>query len=131
MVNIDHDKIEIGVFDETVEYKDSEIPDTSKLAHLIIDNEGNIDIHAAKNITLKIEGDSKIEVSGNVEVSTDGDAKITASGSCTIDSPDVKITGGKLTTQGTGSTDMNGPFCGLKACVFSGAAHCGSITSGT
>lgn len=161
MVQITHEKIVVGVFDESQEYKDDEIPDISKLAHLEMDKEGNIEVHAAKNITVngdadctitikgnssitingnnsvKIDGNSEVEVggnlsakvNGNMDVEASGNANIKAGGSAKIDSPSVTITGGKLTVKGSATPDMQGPFCALKNCVFSGAPQSSSLTT--
>lgn len=161
MVQIDHDKIVVGVFDETTEYKDAEVPDTSKLAHIELDKEGNITVHAAKDITvegdsnctitikgnntvtingnsnIKVDGNSEVEVggnlsakvSGNLDAKVSGNGDINISGSTKLTSPDVTITGGQLTIKGQASVDMQGPFCGLKNCVFSGCPQTGSLTT--
>ena len=147
MVQINHDKIVVGVFDESQEYKDDDVPDVSKLAHLEMDKEGNITVHAAKNITvngdsdctitikgnanLTVEGNVKEKISGNVESDINGNLSVTANGSTELSCPDVTVTGGNLTVSGQANTDMNGPFCALKSCVFSGAPQVGSIVSGT
>ena len=49
----------------------------------------------------------------------------------TIKGGNVKITGGNLEIKGTATTDMNGPFCAIKMCPFTGAPHIGSKVSGT
>lgn len=145
MVHIDHDKITVGVFDEETEYKDEEAPDVSKLAHIEMDKEGNITVHAAKNITVngdadctitikgnntvKIDGNSSLEVGGNLSAKVSGSADINVSGSTKLTSPDVTITGGKINIRGQATPDMNGPFCALKNCVFSGAPQSGSMST--
>ena len=96
MVQIDHEKIVAGVFDEETEYKDSEVPDVSKIAHIEMDKDGNLTVHAAKDITvngdanctitikgdstIKVEGNSKINVDGNSDIKIGGDAKLEISG---------------------------------------------------
>ena len=80
MVQIDHDKITIGVFDEGTEYKDAEVPDTSKLAHIELDKEGNIIVHAASSITINGDSDCTITVKGNAEIKVDGDSKLEIGG---------------------------------------------------
>ena len=57
MVQINHEKIVVGVFDEGTEYKDDDVPDVSPIAHLEMDKEGNITVHAAKNITVNGDKD--------------------------------------------------------------------------
>lgn len=145
MVQIDNDKIVMGVFDESTEYKDDEIPDTSKIAHLEMDKDGNITVHAAKNITVngdadctitikgnntvKIEGNSEIEVEGNLNAKVSGNGDLNISGSTKLTSPDVTITGGQLTVQGKATPNGLGPFLCTKNCIFSGAIISGSITT--
>ncbi len=169
MVQITHEKIVVGVFDEETEYKDDDVPDVSPIAHLEMDKDGNITVHAAKDITVNgdanctitIKGDTKIlvegnsdlevkgnvtskiggnldaevkgnvteKVSGNVEADVKGNMSVDVKGSTELSCPDVTVTGGKMTIGGQATPDMNGPWCALKACVFSGAPHNGSITS--
>ena len=131
------------------------------ITSVTIDNKGNITIEAAKdknsgegnlNVYLKgntditIDGDSgnkinitkdsNIDISGSSNVKISGDCKIEASGSCTVKSPDVTITGGKLTVKGTVTTSAGvanplGPFCGLPACLFTGAPHTDTVVKYT
>lgn len=163
MVQINHEKIVVGVFDESTEYKDDDVPDVSPIAHLEMDKSGNITVHAAANITVngdadctitikgnntvtingnnsvKIDGNSSLEVggnlnakvSGNMEADVKGNMSVDVKGSTELSCPDVTITGGNLTVSGQANTDMNGPFCALKSCVFSGAPQVGSLVSGT
>ena len=147
MVQITNDKIVVGVFDESQEYKDDDVPDVSPIAHLEMDKSGNIIVHAAQNITvegdsnctitikgnanLTVEGNVTEKISGNVESDINGNLSVTANGSTELSCPDVTVTGGNLTVSGQANTDMNGPFCALKSCVFSGAPQVGSLVSGT
>lgn len=155
MVQIDHQKITVGVFDEETKYKDTEIPDVSKLAHLEMDKDGNITVHAAKNITvngdancnitikgnttIKVEGNSDItvngnvteKISGNVESDVKGNVSSTVKGITELDCPDVMIQGGKLTVHGSSAVTGDGGFCGLPNCIFSGCPHTSSIVTGT
>ena len=129
MVQINHDKIVVGVFDESQEYKDDEIPDVSKIAHLEMDKEGNITVHAAKNITVEGDSNCTITIKGNANLKVEGSVEADVKGSTKLTSPDVTITGGKLTIKGSANTDLQGPFCALKNCVFSGAPQVGSLTT--
>ena len=147
MVQINHEKIVVGVFDERTEYKDDDVPDVSKLAHLEMDKEGNIEVHAAKNITvngdanctitikgdvsLTVEGNVKEKISGNVESDINGNLSVTANGSAELSCPDVTITGGILTVGGTCSVTGQGGFCGIQNCIFSGVPHQSHIISNT
>ena len=161
MVQINHDKIVVGVFDEGIEYKDDDVPDVSPIAHLEMDKSGNITIHAAKDITVegdsnctitikgnntvtingnnsvKIDGNSSLEVggnlsakvSGNMEADVKGNMSVDVKGSTELSCPDVTVTGGMMNIKGQANTDMQGPWCALKACVFSGAPQVGSMTT--
>ena len=105
MVDITPDKIRVGIFDQSSEYKDSEIPELT--SYVEITSEGVMKI--------VLEGDCNIEVNGNA----------------TINSPKVKITGGELEVTGTSNNDMSGPFNCIPTCPFSGAPHSGSKVTGT
>ena len=153
MVQINHEKIVVGVFDESTEYKDDDVPDVSKIAHLEMDKNGNITVHAAKNITvngdadctitikgnntvtingnsnIKVDGNSEIEVGGNLNAKVGGNGDLNISGSTKLTSPDVTVTGGKMTIKGQATPDMQGPWCAQKRCIFSNAPISGSITS--
>jgi hypothetical protein len=155
MVQINHEKIVVGVFDEGTEYKDDDVPDVSPIAHLEMDKEGNITVHAAKNITVngdkdctitikgnntvtingnnsvKIDGNSDIEVGGNLSAKVSGSADINVSGSTKLTSPDVTITGGQLTIKGNAVPNMQGPLNCLPKCIFSNAPHSSSLATGT
>lgn len=147
MVDITHDKITVGVFDESTEYKDEERPDCSKLAHIELTKEGAITVHAAKDITINadsnvtinikgddkvtIEGDANLSISGNLEAQVDGDATMKVSGSTEVNSPDVTITGGKLTVGGSCAPTSKGGFCAIPVCPLTGAPHIGDVISGT
>lgn len=131
MVQITHEKITVGVFDEDTEYKDEEAPDVSKLAHIEMDKDGNITVHAAQNITVNGDADCTITIKGNANLKVEGNVEADVKGSTELSCPDVTITGGNLTVSGQANTDMNGPFCALKSCVFSGAPQVGSLVSGT
>jgi hypothetical protein len=48
-----------------------------------------------------------------------------------VDGADTEITGGKLITKGTAAPNGQGPYCGIKACLFTGAPHAGDTVSGT
>ena len=108
MVQINHDKIIIGVFDEETEYKDSEAPDVSKLAHLEMDKEGNIIVHAAKNITVNgdsdctitIKGNSNITINGNNTVKIDGNSEMEVGGNL-----NAKVSG-NLSAETSGNLDI-------------------------
>lgn len=142
LVKMDQNEITIGIFDPSDEswYDDNSGSDqTPKATSWIkIDSDGNIDINAESdqkiNITGKSEvtigGDCNITVSGNTKIESSGNCDIKAGGSCKIDSPDVKITGGQLTTNGT-VAPASGPYNCLTNCIFSGCVHQGNVVSST
>ena len=129
MVQINHDEITIGVFDESETYKDDNVPDVSKLASMKMTKDGEIKVHAKSDITVDADSNVTITIKGNANVKVDGNADIKVSRSTKLTSPDVTITGGKLTIKGQATPDMNGPFTCVKNCIFSGAPHSGSITT--
>lgn len=155
MVDITHDKILIGVFDEKTEYKDDERPDCSALAHVEITSEGAITVHAAEKVTVNadsdvevvvggncnvtVSGDSKVDISGNADLKVGGNTKIDTSGNtdiksggnCNVESPNVTITGGILNVDGTVAPMGQGALCAVPFCIFSGAPHSGKTASGT
>ena len=160
MVDITPDYIKIAIFDPTVEYNDKTnyrpdeegngmVTDWIKLdkdgnldinlranskINIITDSGitigGNSDIKVTGNSTIGVDGDSSISVGGNSDISVGGNSNVKVSGSTKLTSPDVTITGGKLTVSGTVSPS-NGPFCALPACAFTGAPHTGNIVVGT
>ena len=42
-----------------------------------------------------------------------------------------KVTGGTFEMKGTVAPEPTGPFCGIPACLFTGAPHVGTKVSGT
>ena len=147
MVQINHEKIVVGVFDESTEYKDDDVPDVSKLAHLEMDKEGNITVHAAKDITvegdsnctitikgnanLTVEGNVKEKISGNVESDINGNLSVTANGSTELSCPDVTVTGGMMTVGGSAAPNGNGGWCAIPVCPLNGMVHRGDCLAGT
>ena len=132
MIDITPDYISMGVYETDITSKDWERPDLSK-SYCKMDSEGNIEIMATGNEKIEIKGDSEVKVSGNVKVEVSGNADIKVSGKTTIDSPEVNITGGKLTTPNGGNAIANGMggFCGVKNCIFSGVPHISNEISNT
>lgn len=124
MIDITPDYISMGVYETDTTSKDGERPDLSK-SYCKMDSEGNIEIMAT--------GNEKITIKGNVNVEVSGNADIKVSGKTTIDSPEVNITGGKLTTPNGGNAVANGMggFCGVKNCIFSGVPHISNEISNT
>ena len=107
MVQINHDKIVVGVFDEETEYKDPEAPDVSKIAHLEMDKEGNITVHAAKNITVNGDADCTITIKGNNTVTINGNNSVKIDGNSEIE------VGGNLNAKVSGNmeADVKGNMC--------------------
>lgn len=150
LIDITPEAITIGVYPEDDE---SRVPDDQRpdpeTSYLKMDKDGNLEIMATGddkiNVSgsseveisgdskvkisgsseVEISGDSKIKVSGNVSIEVSGDCDLKVSGKATIDSPEVEITGGKLTTPNGGNAVANGVggFCGLKNCLFTSAPH--------
>jgi len=121
MIDITPDYISIGIFDKDSEYKEDERPEMK--TYVKLDSEGNLEI--------KTSGNTSIEVKGNTNIETSGTTDIKSNGACTIDSPDVKVTGGKLTVNGQAGANPNGPFCALPNCLFTGVSHSIGTVTGT
>jgi hypothetical protein len=100
MVQITHDKIVVGVFDESQEYKDDDVPDVSKLAHLEMDKEGNITVHAAKNITVNGDADCTITIKGNSSITINGNNNVKIDGNSEVE------VGGNLSAKVSGNMDV-------------------------
>lgn len=121
MIDITPDYISIGIFNKDSEYKEDERPEMK--TYVKLDSEGNLEI--------KTSGNTSIEVKGNTNIETSGTTDIKSNGACTIDSPDVKVTGGKLTVNGQAGANPNGPFCALPNCLFTGVSHSIGTVTGT
>lgn len=158
VLKMSEEEVTLGIFDPSdtswYDKNDGSDPTPPPTSWIKVTKDGTIDINAeadekvviAGNSEVQISGDSKVTVDGNSEITVSGDIKINvsgnasvevsgncdvkASGSCGIDSPDVKITGASLTVNGTAAPTGSGPFCGIPACIFSGAPHVGNKSSG-
>lgn len=124
LIDITPEAITIGVYPESKTVADDERPDpeTSKIT---LDNSGNIEIMATS--------DMKVKISGSVTIEVSGDCDLKVSGKTVLNSPEVNITGGKLTTPNGGNAVANGlgGFCGLKNCLFTSAPHVSNEVTGT
>jgi phage baseplate assembly protein gpV len=78
-------------------------------------------VEAEESATVKA---NKVLVEGKEEVTVKAQEVI-------VDGADTKITGGKLTTKGTAAPNGQGPYCGLKVCLFTGANQTGDTVIGT
>jgi len=121
MIDITPDSISIGIFDKDTEYKEDERPEME--TYVKIESEGNMEIKTKGNTCIEIKGNAEIKTDGDTKIESSGETEIKATGGCTIDSPDVKIKGGKLTVNGQAGANPNGPFCALPNCLFTGASH--------
>jgi hypothetical protein len=106
-------------------------------AKITLDSSGKIDIETSSDMKINCSGDMEVDSSGDLKLSATGSAeidgascKIKATGSCEINAANAKITGGMLTINGTAAPTGSGPFCGLPACLFTGAPHVGNLVSG-
>ena len=121
----------------TAEHKTIKVGDTK----IVIDGQ-NVTIETSGQVQFKVGDTTITEKDGKVAVKTDevnvecstckvkADTTDVDGGTVTVKG-DVTIKGGSLKTQGTSSTDLNGPYNAIKVCPFSGAPHCGSSVSGT
>jgi len=121
MIDITPDSISIGIFDKDAEYKEDERPEMK--TYVKIDSEGNMEIKTEGNTGIEIKGNAEIKTDGDTKIESSGETEIKATGGCTIDSPDVKVKGGKLTVNGQAGANPNGPFCALPNCLFTGVSH--------
>lgn len=137
MIDITPDYISIGVFDKSQEYKEDERPELT--TYLKLDADGNIEIKSTGEAGIEIEGDvnvkvtngeANIETAGNTVVKSDTYIEVNAP-EVEINSRDVKITGGMLTTKGSVTPSGTGPYCALPICPFSGWQHVGTRVTGT
>lgn len=92
-------------------------------------NDGKVELVSPAEVSLTAK---KISAAADEELSAKGDtAEIEGAKSLTLKSADAKITGGKLTVNGAVTPSGSGPFCGIPACLFTGAPQCGTMVSGT
>ena len=98
-------------------------------SEVTIGGDSKVDISGNSDIT--VGGDCNIKVSGNAKIESSGNCDINASGSCTINSPDVKITGGKLTVNGSVSPGSGMPFNCVPNCIKRKGAYKISRIAGT
>jgi hypothetical protein len=80
-------------------------------------------VDADSNVTITIKGNANVKVEGNADIKVSKSTKLT--------SPDVTITGGKLTVKGSSAPTGQGSFNCLPNCIFSGAIHNSHVISGT
>jgi len=119
MVDITPDYITVGIFDKSTEYKDDERPTLT--SYVKLDSSGNIEIKTEGKVNLEITGDTNINVSeGSVSVKSLGNMEVESDTSCTIKSPEVKITGGMLKVNGSGTPTGMGCFCAIPVCPATG-----------
>ena len=109
---------------------------------ITIDGSDGNNIEIKNDSKVKISGKSDLEVTGNCTIKCNSSVKIEAmskcdidaKSSCTVNSPTVKVKGGRLVVGGTGipsnpgtmanpASTATGPFCGLPMCLFTGAPH--------
>ena len=71
MIDITPDKITIGVFDNSNDsYDDEERPDCSNYSSIEMDKDGNITIHAKKDLKIDIDGKTNITVQGDCNITS-------------------------------------------------------------
>ena len=82
-------------------------------------NDGNIEIHAEKDLSIKITGNTRFDVTGDTEIKTSGNTKIESTGSVEVKGISVKINGASNTPGGPSTAG----FCSLPNCLFTGGPH--------
>ena len=145
------DEISLGIFDPSdtgwYDKNDGVDPTPKPTTWIKIDKDGNIDIVATGkemisikgdctvsiggNASLDVKGNAFLKVGGDTKIETSGKTNIKSSGDAVVESPNVSITGGNLTVNGTASPTGSGPFCGIPVCPFTGAPHVGNKVAGT
>lgn len=92
---------------------------------------------SVKSSTLSLEiGDTYNRSSKTANISDEtynlsSQSATVSANSLTLESASAKITGGQLEIAGKASLDMQGGFCGITNCLFTGAPHCGKTITGT
>lgn len=108
----------------------------SKMSFL---GDGTVKLEADKDFIKRIKGDYSMDIEGESKTTVAGDASFKGKGSVNqeaaknyeIKAPSAQITGGMLQVDGAAPPSGTGPFCGLPACLFTGAPHIGNIVNGT
>jgi hypothetical protein len=97
-------------------------------------NNLNIEIKENANIkanTASVEAKETATVKANTVFVEAEETATVNSQKVIIEGADTKITGGKLTTKGMVAPNGQGPYCGLKQCLFTGANQTGDTVTGT
>jgi hypothetical protein len=135
---IDEDGANLSVFDGEVKVEHKK-GDSAKIT--VFDTEltikkGEVSIKP-KETTIEVDGNAAIKTSGNATVEATGDVKVKganvsveATTSAKVKAAQAEITGGQLTVNGT-AAPSSGPFCGIPACLITGAPHTGNVVAGT
>jgi len=119
MVDITPDYITVGIFDKDKEYKEDDRPTLT--SYLKLDSSGNIEIKTEGKVDLVIDGNTDINIkNGSTSVKSKGEVKVESSTKCEIKSPEVKITGGMLQVNGSGTPTGMGCFCAIPVCPATG-----------
>lgn len=143
MIQITEEEINVSIFDpgEAYEENEGEIPSEIK-AFIKITKEGDIEVSNRDSdsgkITINVKDEVNANIGGKFTIAVTGDATITSpnitidgTSSIKVDSPDVTITGGMLTTRGSVAPQGTGPFCAIPICPLTGAPHIGNKVMGT
>lgn len=93
-------------------------------------NDGKVELVSPADLAFSAEGNVSVEAKKNLDAKGK-DTSVEGESSLTMKSADAKITGGKLTVNGSVTPSGSGPFCGIPACLFTGAPQCGTMVSGT
>jgi hypothetical protein len=135
---IDEDSANLSVFDGeiSVEHKKGDNAKITVFDTELVIKQGEVSIKPKKT-TIEVDGDAEIRTSGKTTIEASGDTtvkgknvNVEATSSATVKAAQVRITGGTLQVNGS-SAPGSGPFCGLPACLFTGAPHTGNMVSGT
>lgn len=141
---------------QVVRQADKEEISTKHISGSFIDirEDGDVIIHGVKDIYVVAEGDANryvkgkylVKVDGDIEIGSDKDIKVKVSGNISmeadsnitmkssagieIESPSTVLKGAAVTIGGTVAPTGTGAFCGIPACLLTGAPHVGNKATG-
>lgn len=109
IVELNQEEIRVGIFDPSEKYEEKASGVPNVTTWIKVDKDGNIEISAEKDITVKAEKDAQIEAK-NITIKADNMTEIKGFGST------FKVKGGA-------NIACNGPFCSIPVCPILGTPH--------
>lgn len=92
---------------------------------------GACNIKCEDSVNIEAKSDCSVKAQSNVNIEAQSKCTVKGTSGVEVNSPQVKITGGQCSMNGTAAPSGSGPFCGLPACLFTGAPHVGNMVAGT